>query len=125
MTDVTPPFSKLSDFVELNAQHFVCRGKTPPEFIDEVHRQLFLDKLFATISPQVALTAGTLSQAPLTPGHTYHLQPWTEQIHSGLLLLSAADSNPEKGGYAISPMNFLNAFADSSIHLTDTFCSVT
>lgn len=115
MTDVTPPFSKLSDFVELNAQHFVCRGKNPPGFIDDVHRQAFIGKLFNTISPQVALTAGALSKAPLTPGHTYHLQPLTEQVHPGLLLLSAADSNPEKGGYAISPIHFLNAFADSNI----------
>lgn len=115
MIDVTPPFSKLSDFVELNAQHFVCRGKNPPEFIDDVHRKMFLDKLFDAISSKVVLTAGDLSKAPLIPGHTYHLQPPSEQSHPGLLLLSAADSNPEKGGYAIPVMSFLNAFSDNNV----------
>lgn len=115
MTDATPPFSRISDFVELNAQHFVCRGKKPPEFIDDVHKQIFLGKLFNAISETDVLTAGVLSNPPLTPGHTYHLSPLSEQSHAGLLMLVAAESNPEKGGYVISPMNFLNAFADSCI----------
>lgn len=115
VTDLTKQPPKLSDFVESNALHFVCRGKKPPEFVDDIHKQAFFDKLFSALPAEWSLTANNLCKPPLTPGHTYHLRPAAEQTYPDLLLLTATENNPEKGGYVVSPMHFLNAFADSSI----------